>query len=174
MSGTGKSTLGASLAPLVGCSPGAVHLRSDLERKTLAGVAGLEHLPASAYTNEARHGIYKVLEHKARSILAAGHSVLVDAVYAEPWERQQIERLGADLGVPFHGVWLMADRETLISRVGARCNDASDATASIVEAQLQHDKGELSPCWTVIDAGGSAPETLRLAASALGLVPSQG
>lgn len=33
LSGTGKSTLGRALAPEVGPTPGAVHLRSDLERK---------------------------------------------------------------------------------------------------------------------------------------------
>ncbi|MBM3520938.1 MAG: hypothetical protein FJX63_09280, partial [Alphaproteobacteria bacterium] len=39
LSGTGKSTLAASLAPLLGTPPGALHIRSDVERKILAGVA---------------------------------------------------------------------------------------------------------------------------------------
>jgi aminoglycoside phosphotransferase family enzyme len=35
LSGTGKTTLAASLAPWLGSAPGAVHLRSDLERRFL-------------------------------------------------------------------------------------------------------------------------------------------
>src|SRR5262245_27761529 len=38
LSGTGKSTLARALAPRIGPVPGAVHLRSDLERKSLFGV----------------------------------------------------------------------------------------------------------------------------------------
>ena len=38
LSGTGKSTLAAALAADIGPSPGAVHLRSDVERKAMLGV----------------------------------------------------------------------------------------------------------------------------------------
>jgi hypothetical protein len=53
--------------------------------------------------------------------------------------------------------------------VAARRGDASDATPSVVEAQLSYEVGAMSPAWTVIDAGGAAGETLRRAASELGL-----
>ena len=39
VSGTGKSTLAASLATEIGATPGAIHLRTDLERKSLFGVS---------------------------------------------------------------------------------------------------------------------------------------
>ena len=39
LSGTGKSAIAAALAPHLGLTPGAVHLRSDVERKSLFGVA---------------------------------------------------------------------------------------------------------------------------------------
>ncbi len=38
LSGTGKTTLAAAIAPHLGRPPGAIHLRSDIERKLLAGV----------------------------------------------------------------------------------------------------------------------------------------
>ena len=60
LSGTGKTTLGATLAPRLGRSPGAVHLRSDLERKALAGVGEYDHLPDVAYTPDARNRIYEL------------------------------------------------------------------------------------------------------------------
>jgi uncharacterized protein len=60
LSGTGKTTLAASLAPWLGSAPGAVHLRSDLERKTLAGVEELERLPAHCL--HARGAAMRLLE----------------------------------------------------------------------------------------------------------------
>ena len=129
LSGTGKTTLAAALAPGLGAAPGAVHLRSDLERKALAGVGELERLPESAYTPDARRRIYDVLERKARLALEAGHSVIADAVYTGTQERLGIEATAAGLGVPFHGLWLTADPEAVMARVGQRSNDASDATA---------------------------------------------
>ncbi len=169
LSGTGKTTLAAALAPLVGGAPGAVHFRSDLERKAAAGVGELDRLTAAAYAPEARRAVYRLLREKAQAALAAGCSVVVDAVYAEERERHDIEAAAVDAGLPFQGVWLTADRETLIARVAARRNDASDATPETVDAQLQSKVGTMSPAWTVIDGGGSAVETLRRAASHLGL-----
>ena len=172
LSGTGKSTLSAALAPDVGGSSGAVLLRSDLERKAMAGVGELQRLPASAYTKEARNRIYAILQEKALLVLTAGHSVIVDAIYAGEDERRSVEAVAGNLGVPFRGLWLQADPEKLISRVTARRNDASDATSETVRTQLSSDPGTMSPQWTVIDASGTANETLRVASLALGLVTS--
>lgn len=169
LSGTGKTTLAAALAPFVGGAPGAVHLRSDLERKAGAGVGELDRLPASAYTKEASNEVYRLLEAKAGTALAARHSVVVDAVYADEQERRDIEAVAAAAHVPFNGLWLTADRTALIARVAARRGDASDATPAVVETQLSYEVGAMSPAWTVIDAGGAAGETLRRAASELGL-----
>ena len=143
-SGTGKTTLAASLAPWLGQAPGAIHLRTDLERKRVAGVGELDRLPESAYSREARKRIYDVLYEKARSVLATGHSVIVDAVFAEQDARQAIQALARDVGAPFHGIWLHADPEKLLERVAARRNDASDVTPEVVRGQLQADPGPFS------------------------------
>ena len=167
LSGTGKTTLGATLAPRLGRSPGAVHLRSDLERKALAGVGEYDHLPDVAYTPDARNRIYEVLRRKARQVLAAGHSVVVDAVFADRDERQKIQALASGAGVAFHGLWLQAGPDTLISRVAARRNDASDAAPETVRAQLNSDSGPLSAAWSVIGAGGTQDQTLASAEAVL-------
>jgi predicted kinase len=168
-SGTGKSTLAAALAPAVGSAPGAVHLRSDLERKALAGVGEFERLPVGAYGEDARRRVYEVLEDKARLVLAAGHSLVVDAVYAEEDRRHGVEAVAAALGVPFRGLWLSADPATLLARVASRRVDASDATADVVRAQLSAGMGTLGEGWTRVEAGGTTAETLRLAGAALGV-----
>jgi predicted kinase len=127
-------------------------------------------LPERAYTKEAREHIYRLLEDKARVALAAGRSVIVDAVYAGVEQRRDIEAVAGGLGVPFNGFWLEADRETLMARVKERQNDASDATPETVANQLLAAVGPISPAWITIDAGGAASETLRLASEHLGLV----
>ena len=57
-SGTGKSTLAATLTPLFGAAPGALHLRSDLERKSLFGAGETERLPATAYAHDVNASVY--------------------------------------------------------------------------------------------------------------------
>ena len=169
LSGSGKTTLAAALAPCVGSAPGAVHLRSDLERKALAGVGEFERLPDSAYTVEARRSVYAVLRDKAKMILTANHSVIVDAVYDAESDRDELEAVARTLGVPFRAFWLQAYPHQLLARVAARHKDASDATPRVVQAQLASHAGRLSPEWKPLNAGASAHETLRLAMAAADL-----
>ncbi|MEZ5857349.1 MAG: AAA family ATPase, partial [Hyphomicrobiaceae bacterium] len=161
LSGTGKSTLAAALAPHFGCSPGALHLRSDLERKALFGVEETQRLPAASYTTAVGAEVYERLVRKSRLALAAGHTVIVDAVFADPTERARLATIAAEAGVTFTGVWLDAPRETLIGRVEARRGDASDADGQVVARQLDSGVGRLD--WTRVDASGSPDETLALA-----------
>lgn len=167
LSGTGKTTLAAALAPDVGSAPGAVHLRSDLERKALFGVGETVRLGSASYASDVSRDIYGALRHKARIALAAGHPVIVDAVYARADERQAIEALATELGVPFHGIWLHAASDTLIARVNARHGDASDADAGVVRRQLTTDVGPFSSRWHAVDATGSKAEILLRASGML-------
>ena len=155
LSGTGKSTLAAKIAHLVGSCPGALHLRSDIERKRLAQVAETAKLPTSSYDRVTTEQVYKELMTKARVALKAGRAVIVDAVFSHPAERKAAKQLVADAGCPFQGFWLSAPSGELIKRVSARQDDASDADAVVVKKQLAYDVGELD--WTFVDASG-APE----------------
>lgn len=167
LSGTGKSTLAASLAPAIGAAPGAIHLRSDAERKRLAGVAETERLPPEAYTAAASAQVYRILCERAQCVLEAGHSAIVDAVFAREEEREAIARVARGLGVRFGGVWLEGLADELKARVAARRGDASDATPAVVEQQLGYTIGRLD--WNRVDAGGTAQETRSRAAAVLGL-----
>ncbi len=169
LSGTGKTTLAAAVAPLINGAPGAVHFRSDLERKAIAGVGELDRLPETAYTKEAATRVYGALLEKARTALIAGRPVVVDAVYAREHERREIEAVANALHIPFVGLWLTADRATLESRVSQRQHDASDATVETVITQSHYDLGAMSPAWMRIDAGGTAETTLQNARTALDL-----
>ncbi len=169
LSGTGKSTLAARLSPLLGPAPGAVHLRSDLERKALHGVDEFTRLPDDAYSAEESLRVYSVLADKACTALRAGHAVVVDAVFSSPVERKAIEQLAGDCGVPFAGLWLETGTDELIARVEARtktraetgAGDASDATAAVVQRQVARGVGEVG--WEIVDASGAVEDVLERA-----------
>ena len=168
LSGTGKSTLASGLAPQIGPAPGAVHLRSDLERKSLFGVGETTRLGPEAYTPAAGEKVYAVLYRKMRHVLAAGHAGIVDAVFARPEERAEIERVATDLGVPFRGLWLDASPDALLARVAARTGDASDATPDVVRQQLAYETGALAAGWRRVDAGAGPAATVANARKSLG------
>ncbi len=96
--------------------------------------------------------------------------VIADAVYAQPGERAGLEALARKLLVPFQGLWLSAESDTLVTRVQGRTEDASDATAAIVRRQLDYETGPIG--WRGLNAGGSAEEVLRAANAALEVRPA--
>jgi predicted kinase len=161
LSGTGKTTLAGRLAPHVGPAPGAIHLRSDLERKALFDVDPLTPLPDTAYTPEVSARVYDRLLDKARRILSAGHSVIVDAVFAQEGDRRRLDDLTQASGARLTGLWLTVDAETMIKRVEARQGDASDADAAVVRRQLA--QSNPAPDWAQVDASGTPEATLTRA-----------
>jgi uncharacterized protein len=163
LSGTGKSLLARALATEILPAPGAVVLRSDVERKALFGIAEADRLPETAYAPDVTTRVYAVLANKARRVIGAGHSTIVDAVFADANERAAIAQAAA--GVAFHGLFLTAGLATRIARVGGRKADASDADAAIARQQEQYDLGAMQ--WTLIDASGPPEQTLRRARTAL-------
>ena len=165
LSGTGKSVLARMLAPAVEPMPGAVIVRSDVERKALFGLSEAEKLPSSAYTDEVNARVYATLGDKARRVVAAGHSVIVDAVFAKPEERAAIAEAAKSARLPLQGLFLTADTATRLSRVGGRVRDASDADSAVAQAQERYELGHLD--WARIDASGTPEATLARAKAAL-------
>lgn len=164
-SGSGKSTLARSLAPFIGAPPGAVVLRSDEVRKRLFGVSSLDRLGPEAYTPEISQRVYGALVHEAAAVVRSGFSAIVDAVFAEPSHRQEIEQVAAYASVPFTGLWLDAPESVLVERTVHRTADASDADARVVRLQLVQGAGAIT--WHCIDASSSAEDMLRCAAGVL-------
>jgi aminoglycoside phosphotransferase family enzyme/predicted kinase len=157
LSGSGKSTLAAALAPEIG----ARVLRSDVIRKRLFGVAPETRLPASAYTAEVSRRVYQALRNKAAAALAAGSSVIIDAVSLKPEERQSFAAVAEAAAVPFLGLWLAAPVPTMERRLRTRRRDASDASPEVLVQQLRHDAGPID--WVIIGAG-TGPEACMAAA----------
>ena len=165
LSGTGKSLLARALATALPPSPGAVVLRSDVERKLLFGVAETERLPEIAYAADATARVYASLVEKTRRATAAGHSAIVDGVFAQSAERAAIEKAAGN--AEFQGLFLTASLETRLARIGTRTGDASDADAKIARMQDQFDLGRI--IWSKVDASGTAEDTLIRARAMLKL-----
>ncbi len=148
--GSGKTTLARRLAPGIGAAPGALIVRSDLLRKSLCGVAPTTRLGKEGYTREVTRRVYRSLGERAGVAVRAGHSVIVDAVFADPLERAAIAEVARAAGVPFTGLWLQARPEVLAARLQRRRADASDATPSVLRQQLFQGVGPVS--WHHVDA----------------------
>jgi uncharacterized protein len=160
------------LAPDIEPMPGAVVVRSDAERKAMFGVEETEKLPANAYADDVTARIYATLADKARRVFAAGHSAIVDAVFARPHERAGVAAAATAAGAPLQGLFLAADMNTRVDRVGGRAADASDADAAVARAQEGYDLGTLD--WLELDASGTPEATLSRAKAALAAGNSSG
>jgi predicted kinase len=167
LSGSGKSSLAARLAPELGIMPGARVLRSDVLRKRRFGVMPEEKLPGEAYRPEVTAEVYRELCERAAAALEAGYAAVIDAVALRAEERRAFAAVAEKAGVPFTGLWLDAPAEAMRARIDARRSDASDATAAVLEQQLQAGPGMLD--WMRIDASGDPEQTLAQARQALGL-----
>ncbi len=161
LSGTGKSILARMLAPHIEPLPGAVVLRSDTKRKAIFGVAETATLSLDAYRTEVTDYIYATLVEEVRRPAAAGHSAVVDAVFARVEQRRAIADAARATGVRFIGLFLTADLESRVERVKVRMHDASDADEAIARRQEHYDLGVLD--WTTIDASGPPEQTLARA-----------
>ncbi|MFX9020011.1 AAA family ATPase, partial [Acinetobacter baumannii] len=76
-----------------------------------------------------------MMANKAVRILEQGYSVIVDAVFAREPERSAIRSVAGNMNCNFVGIFLTADLETRIKRVGQRSGDASDATPEVAARQ---------------------------------------
>jgi aminoglycoside phosphotransferase family enzyme/predicted kinase len=166
LSGTGKSTVARDIAPDIAATPGAIILRTDVERKLMRG-AGLDQpLAGEAYSPERRGEVYDRMFAKAEVVLRSGHSVILDATFTDPAVRARAGDLAGRLGVRFDGLWLDAPRETLLARVAARSGDASDADAAVVIDQLEQAKPPQD--WAIADASGDTARTVGILSEILG------
>lgn len=166
-SGTGKSTLARALGARIGGPPGARILRTDVLRKRLAGQAPEAPLAPDCYTAQSSAEVYAALTRLARSLLADGASVIADAAFLLPAQRESVETSAIGMRAPFVGLWLQAGEGVRLARVTARGRDASDADAGIVRLQKRRPVGPLGS-WHRIAAGRSAASVLDDALEALG------
>ena len=139
LSGSGKSTVAlALLQPL-----GAVRIRSDVERKRLAGVAitarPTNEQARQLYSRAMNTRTYARLQSLAQALLRAGLNVIVDAAALRRCERDDLRALATAEGARFVLVECTAPEAVLRKRIARRMaagHDASDATLEVLDFQL--------------------------------------
>ncbi|CAA7626469.1 AAA family ATPase [Magnetospirillum sp. UT-4] len=166
LSGSGKSRMGRELAPFLAV-PGAIVVRSDALRKQLMGADLLAPLGPEGYTPEITERTYQALYDTCRQVLAAGHAAVADAVFARPDQREAIERVARQSGLPFDGLWLETPPHLAARRIKGRRANASDATVAVLKRQLDYDLGPIA--WTRINTGGSKAKALADGRAAIGV-----
>jgi uncharacterized protein len=125
-------------------------------------VSPLDRLGPEGYSSEVSERVYATVAERAKVTVREGHTAIVDAVYARPPDRHAIERVAADLSVPFVGIWLDAPESTLIARVEQRREDVSDADADVI--RLQHAQQPGAMTWHSVEASMSSEAVLERAA----------
>ena len=114
---------------------GAIRLRSDVERKRLAGLSALADTRSQGdlYTAAATDATYAHLAATARQVLAAGWPVIVDAAFLRRSQREAFRALAAEAGASFAILDCQAPMTVLRQRIAerrARADDASEADES--------------------------------------------
>lgn len=140
LSGSGKTTLTQSLLQ----QHGMIRLRSDVERKRLAGQDALAHsregIGEGLYSPSTSRRTYRHLAHLAEILLNAGWPVIIDAACLEHWQRDLFRDLSQRLGVSFRILDIQADPATLRERVTRRMEqggNVSDANLNVLQHQLE-------------------------------------
>lgn len=126
LSGAGKTTVGRQLAAELG----AIHIRSDVERKRLFGLGLTESSQVRGidiYNATANDRTFGELERLAGNIVRGGYPVVVDATFIHRGDRDRFEALAAKLDIPWGIVECTCDEETTRERLRNRHGDASEA-----------------------------------------------
>lgn len=140
VAGTGKSTVALRLVDKLG----AVRIRSDVERKRLFEFDPYKHpdseLASKMYSQEATALTYEKLAALATHILNAGLSVIVDATNLQKWQRDFLQDVADEHGVPMVIADCQAAMSVIQSWIQQRENleeDASDASFEVASWQMK-------------------------------------
>ncbi len=139
LSGSGKSRLARRLREALPI----IHVRSDVERKRLFGLAAdarTTGAPGSGiYFPQATEWTYERLYRLAALVLASGYDVLVDATFLSRARRGAFRRLAEARGAGFAILVLDAPIDVLRRRVIRRLADGCDASEASL-AVLEHQR----------------------------------
>lgn len=138
-SGSGKSTIASRLADRIG----AVHIRSDIERKRMHAIAATASshsgLNTGIYSQQASREVYKRLSILSQEIAGAGYRVIVDATFLKRAQREQFMALARRLSLAFCIFDVTAPVEELKKRLYIRAQhggDPSEADVAVLNTQL--------------------------------------
>ncbi len=143
LSGSGKTTVSQARMQ----SPGAIRLRSDVERKRLAGLDAQAHSHSGVgqdlYAADATRRTYAHLARLAGELLDAGWPVLVDATFTARWQRDRLREQAQSRDVAFRILDCQVPLDILRERIVQRARagrDASEAGLDVLQHQIDSEE----------------------------------
>lgn len=140
LSGSGKSTVAENLA----YRSGAIHIRSDIERKRLFDLGATADSGSTTgqgiYTENASQRTYDKLAELAENLLSNGFNVIVDAANLKNEQRQVFRLLAKKSDIPFFLLSCQASERELQNRITKRLkrgNEASEADHAVLANQIK-------------------------------------
>ncbi|NEP00072.1 MAG: AAA family ATPase [Symploca sp. SIO2E9] len=131
LSGSGKTTVARYLARYLG----AIHLRSDVLRKNLAGISLEQRGGDELYTPAMTQKTYQRLLELGIKLANLGFPVILDAKYDKLALRGEVIAQANSYRLPVQIIHCIAPESVLRDRLLSRTNDVSDATADLIEQQ---------------------------------------
>jgi aminoglycoside phosphotransferase family enzyme/predicted kinase len=178
ISGSGKSWLATRIASGIP----ALHVRSDIERKRLFGLAALARTASAVgsgiYADDASERTYRRLTDIAAATLRAGLPVVVDATHLRREQRAPLLAAARDARCPAVIVWCRADAATLARRLLRRDavgGDPSEAGLEVAARQrelLEPPTPEEADRVIVVDTGHQEPSAKEIL-SAIAAMPGR-
>lgn len=137
LSGSGKSTLAKLLVEELGL----IQLRSDVERKRLAGIPfngrSTSGLYSDLYSEKQTKATYQSLLHLTKITLDSHTPVIVDATFQSKHTRDLFIQLATEKAIPYCILYCEASFEKLLEGVNKRSknNSISEANKEVLIAQ---------------------------------------
>jgi aminoglycoside phosphotransferase family enzyme/predicted kinase len=126
--GTGKSTVARALSEALGWE----RLSSDILRKELAQLSPLEHryekYHQGLYSPNFSQRTYQALFDRARDILNAGNSLIIDASFKKKTDRQEAQSLAHQAKADFLLIECQSDEREIHRRLTLRAGDQSESS----------------------------------------------
>ncbi len=140
LSGSGKTTSSQTMLQ----EQGLIRLRSDVERKRLAGIALTENsnsgIATGLYASDMSRRTYDYLAQQSENLLDAGWPVIVDAAFLARWQRNLFREMMRRKSITFHILDIQVPLSTLRTRITQRKatgRDASEADLRVLQHQVE-------------------------------------
>lgn len=163
--GSGKSTLSGALADRLGVTL----LSSDRVRKELAGIPAEQSAAAGygegLYTPEWTARTYAALLDRAAALLSAGESVVLDATWWDPAQREAARRVAERTSADLVALHCHVPDDVSAARLSTRASGSSDADLDIATAMAA---GEAAwPEAVALDTSGALDSAVARALAAV-------
>lgn len=139
LSGSGKSWGSSRIADRFGF----IHIRSDVERKRLAGMVATDREQSAfgegLYSQAMSNKTYRELARIADLLVRNGQSVIVDATFLKYKEREAFAQKAKNRNAQFAVLYFHADTQQLEQNIFARAqrnDDPSDADIAVLHQQM--------------------------------------